>query len=58
MGKISQKSVILGSQHHSLQRNPRADLLQNGLVGVITQRKESQIQVVKVDMRIQEIDAL
>ena len=45
-------------QHHSLQRNPRADLLQNGLVGVITQRKESQIQVVKVDMRIQEIDAL
>ena len=29
-------------QHHSLQRNPRADLLQNGLVGSPCSRRDSQ----------------
>ena len=30
-------------QHHSLQRNPRADLLQNGLVGSPCSPRDSQI---------------
>ena len=29
-------------QHHSLQRNPRADLLQNGLVGSLCSLRDSQ----------------
>ena len=29
-------------QHHSLQRNPRADLLQNGLVGSLCSPRDSQ----------------
>ena len=29
-------------QHHSLQRNPRADLLQNGLVGSLYSPRDSQ----------------
>ena len=29
-------------QHHSFQRNPRADLLQNGLVGSLCSPKDSQ----------------
>ena len=29
-------------QHHSLQRNPRADLLQNGLVGSPCSPRDSQ----------------
>ena len=30
-------------QHHSLQRNPRADLLQNGLVGSPCSPRDSQV---------------
>ena len=36
------KVLELQLQHHSLQRNPRADLLQNGLVGSPCSRRDSQ----------------
>ena len=36
------KALEFQLQHHSLQRNPRADLLQNGLVGSPCSPRESQ----------------
>ena len=36
------KVLELQLQHHSLQRNPRADLLQNGLVGFPCSPRDSQ----------------
>ena len=36
------KVLELQPQHHSLQRNPRADLLQNGLVGSPCSPRDSQ----------------
>ena len=36
------KVLVFQLQHHSLQRNPRADLLQNGLVGSPCSPRDSQ----------------
>ena len=36
------KVLELQLQHHSFQRNPRADLLQNGLVGSLCSPRDSQ----------------
>ena len=36
------KVLAFQLQHHSLQRNPRADLLQNGLVGAPCSPRDSQ----------------
>ena len=36
------QSTGVSAQHHSLQRNPRADLLQNGLVGSPCSPRDSQ----------------
>ena len=36
------KGLVFQLQHHSLQRNPRIDLLQNGLVGSFCSPSDSQ----------------